>query len=117
MDKRKLLLLKYLLNNCTDGYKILDTPKVMQFIKKYKQDYAMFEEDILYLKSRKYIDLKYIDQNNLCLSILDNTRVLQENLKIDSSTKKVYIRFTLLTMFLSGMMAFLGAFLAIILLK
>ena len=117
MDKRKLLLLKYLLNNCSDGYKVLDTHKLMSSIKKYKQNYKLLEEDINYLKSRKYLDLKYIDENNLCLSVLDNSRILQENLKMDSSTKKEILGITMLTMFISGAMAFLGAFLAIILFK
>ena len=98
MDKRKLLLLKYLLNNCSDGYKVLDTDKVLQSNKKYKGNYEQLEEDILYLKSRKYIDLKYIDSSNLCLSVLDNSRILQENLKMDSTTKKEYLNATIFTM-------------------
>lgn len=117
MDKRKLLLLKYLLNNCSDGYKVIDTKKILSEIKKYKDNYQLLEEDIYYLKSRKYLDLKYIDENNLCLSVLDNSRILQENLKMDSATKKEYLNVTILTMLLSGIMAFLGAFLAIILFK
>lgn len=117
MDKRKLLLLKFLLNTCKDGYKVLETNKVLQAVKKYKGDYNLLVEDIGYLKSRKYLDLKYIDENNLCLSVLDNSRILQENIKMDSATKREYLNVTILTMILSGIMSFLGAFLAILLFK
>ena len=117
MDKRKLLLLKYLINTCTDGYKVLDTGKVLQAVKKYNGDYGLLVKDIDYLKSRKYLDLKYIDESNLCLSVLDNTRILQENIKMDKTTKKEYLSATFMTMLLSGIMSFLGAFLAIILFK
>jgi len=117
MDKRKLLLLKYLLNHCDEGYKVLDTQKVIQAIKKYKGNYQNFEEDIEFLKSRKYIDLKYIDENNLCLAVMDNSRILQENIKMESSSKKIYLRLSLITMLISGISAFCGAFLAILLFK
>lgn len=116
MDKRKLLLLKYLLNNCNDGYKVLDTTKVMIAIKKYKNNYENFEKDIDYLKQMNYIDLKYIDENSLCLSIMDNSRIFQENLKVNRSSKKEYFLIMILTMILSGIMAFLGSFLANIIL-
>lgn len=116
MDKRKLLLLKYLLINCSDGYKVLDTTIVMNAIKKYKNNYDNFEKDIDFLKQMNYIDLKYIDENSLCLSIMDNSRIFQENLKVNRSFKKEYLLLMVLTMILSGIMAFLGGFLANIIL-
>ena len=117
MDKRKLLLLKYLLNHCNDGYKVIEISKVFGALKKYKGNFEYLEEDILFLKSRKYIDLKYIDSENLCLSILDNTRILQENIRNDSKIKKDYLNMAIITMLFSGIMAFIGAFLAVVLFK
>lgn len=116
MEKRKLLLLKYLLNNCSDGYKILDTQKIMTKIKKYKNNYELFESDVYFLKQRKYIDLKYVDENNVCLAIMDNSHILQENLKMENGTKKEMRFMLILSMLLCGVMAFVGSFLATLLL-
>ena len=114
MDRRKLLLLKYLLNNCNEGYKVLETKKALSSLKKYKSNYSLFESDIEYLKQMNYIDLKYIDNTNLCLCIKDNTRILQENIKIEKGNKRQLLVSLILTLFVSGVMSFVGAFLAII---
>ena len=112
MDKRKLVLLKYLLENCGDGYKVLDTIEVMTAIGRHKDEYQQFETDIYALKSLGYIDLKYIDQENLCLSISDNSHVFQENMKIQRISRNNNRTFIIINMILSGLMAFIGAFLA-----
>ena len=117
MDKRKLLLLKHLLNNCSDGYKVLDTQKVIQSLKKYKGSYQLFEKDIEYLKQMNYIDLQYIDDINFCLTIKDNSRILQENLKIERGSKRQFLIMLVMSMITSGIMAFFGAFLATIIFK
>lgn len=113
MDKRKLLLLKYLTSHSGDGYKILETKVVLSSIKKYKNDYKTLSKDINFLKSRKYIDLKYIDEDNMCLMVLDNSRILQENIKIEKGNKKDLLTMMIITALASGFMAFVGSFLAI----
>ena len=117
MEKRKLLLLKYLLNNCSDGYKVLDTSKVLLHLKKYKGNYELFEKDIDYLKRLNYIDLKYIDKMNLCLSIKDNSRILQENLKVEKGSKRQFLILMIVSMLISGIMSFIGAFLAVLIVR
>ena len=115
MDKRKILLLKYLLNNCSEGYKVLETKKVLSSLKKYKSDYKLFETDIEYLRQMNYVDLKYIDHENLCLCIKDNSRIMQENIKIERCNRRQLVLSLLLSVFVSGIMSFVGAFLAILL--
>lgn len=115
MEKRKLTLLRYLLNNCDSGYKVIDVEKIVSAIKKYKRNFALLNEDIQYLSQHKYIDVKYIDELNICLSILDNTHVFQDNIKSDRSINRRYIISLLISMLFSGVMAFVGAFLAILL--
>ena len=115
MDKRKLLLLKYFLNNCESGYKVIETSKIFSSIKKYKGNFQSLSEDINYLKQYKYIDVKYLDETNVCLSILDNSHVLQENIRSDRSVNRKHLCYMFFSMILSGLMAFVGAFLAIIL--
>ena len=115
MEKRKLQLLKILLNNCSEGYKVLEVSKIYNSIKKYRGNFAVLEEDLNFLKTYKYIDLKYVDENNLCYCVLDNTRIFQENLKSERGAHKSYLTSLILNMLFSGLMAFAGAFIAIIL--
>ena len=117
MDKRKLLLLKYLIRNCADGYKVIEINTIFSSIKKYKNNYDTLEADIMFLKSRKYIDLKYIDENNVCLFVLDNSRILQENIKIEKGNKKDLIVMMFITAISSGIMAFIGSFIAMMLFR
>lgn len=117
MDKRKLLLLKYLLNNCDSGYKVLDISNIFDANKKYKDNFKNLQNDITFLSQYKYIDVKYIDESSICLSVLDNTRIFQENLKVEGKTKRSYIISLVINMIFSGVMAFCGAFLAILLFK
>jgi len=112
MDKRKTLLLKYLISHCKEGYWILDIAKIFSAIKKYKNNFEQLEKDIEYLKSLNFIDVKYLDEESICLSILDNSRILQANLKNDSTTQKKFMLYMIISAIISGFMAFAGAFLA-----
>ena len=117
MDRRKIKLLKYFLNNCEDGYKVIEVSKLFQAIKRYMSNFKMLEEDMDFLKKYKYIDVKYIDEVNICVCVLDNSYIFQENIKSNKGTNKKYILTTLISMIFSGVMAFLGAFIAVLLLR
>ena len=115
MDKRKLALLKFFLNKCDGGYKVIELSKIYAVIKKYKSNYVLLSGDIEYLRQNKFIDVKYIDENNICLNVLDNSHILHSNLKSEYSVNRKHLFYMFLTMILSGVMAFAGAYLAIIL--
>lgn len=112
MEKRKLLLLSYFMNNSKEGYWILDVSKIFSKIKKYKGNFDLLKSDVEYLKSLNYIDVKYLDQESICLSIMDNSRILQANIKSESSTQKKFAFYMLLSAIVSGVMAFAGSFIA-----
>lgn len=115
MNRRRLLLLKYLLNNTNEGFKIFDTMKVMSISKKYKNNFEMFQDDIKYLSKMKYIDVKYIDEINVCLCVLGNSLILQESIKNNGKTAKRDVFMMFMTAILCGVMSFAGCVLAIIL--
>lgn len=115
MNKRKLLLLRYFLNNCDNGYRVIDVSKIFLEVKKYKGDYTQLEEDVNFLKTYKYIDVKYMDNANICLCVLDDSKIFQENLKVSRTQHIGQVTAIFLTAILSGVMAFLGGFLAVIL--
>ena len=114
MDRRKLLLLKFFLSNCSDGYKVIDIPNIFENNTKYNDNFSQLEEDIDYLKKYKFIDVKYFDENSICLSVLDNSIVFQSNLKSDKLVNRKVLLIMIISMAFSGLMAFIGAFLAII---
>lgn len=116
MDKKKILLLKYFMKNSGEGYFILDIAKIFSCIKKYKNNFDLLKKDVEYLKSLNYIDVKYLDKESVCLAIMDNSRILQENIKNESNIQKKFVFYMLIAAGLSGIMAFLGAFVANILL-
>jgi len=117
MEKRKILLLNYLLKNCQDGYKVMETLKVMTCSKKYKNNYELFVKDIEYLKQRKFIDLKYLDESNICLTMLDNSRIMQDNIKAESGFIKKNLGLFVVFSIVSGIMSFAGAFLALLIFR
>jgi len=117
MDRRKLSLLRFFLKNCNEGYKVIEVSKIYDLIKKYKSNFNYLESDVDFLKKYKYIDVKYLDEINICFSVLDNSYVFQENLKSDKQINRKYVLFMIISMLLSGTMAFVGAFLAILIIR
>ena len=63
----------------------------------------------------KYIDVKYIDEINVCLSVLGNSLILQESIKKTSKASKREVILMFITAILCGLMSFIGCFIAIIL--
>lgn len=114
MDRRKLSLLKFFLNNCNEGYKVIDIAKIFEKNKKYNSNYKLLEEDIEFLKKYKYIDVKYFDEISICVVVQDNSHIFAENLKSERSVNRKAILTIIVSMLFSGFMAFVGAFLAII---
>ena len=114
MDKRKLSILKFFLNNCGDGYKVIDITNILEKNKKYKLNFKLLEEDIDFLKKYKFIDVKYFDEMSICLSIMDNSNIFQANLRSSRAVNRKNLLTMIVSMFFSGFMAFLGAVLAII---
>lgn len=116
MDKRKINLLKYLLKECGEECKVLDTTNVLNKNKTYKS-YEQIKKDIEFFSQRRYVDLKYIDKDNICLCMLDNSRILQENLKIESNIVKKFVSMLLVFTICSLVTSFIGAGLAILIFR
>ena len=114
MDRKKLSLLKFFLNNCNDGYKVIDITKIFEKNKHYKNNFKLLEEDIDFLKKYKYIDVKYFDEISICVVVQDNSHILEENIKSEKAVNRKAILTIIVSMLFSGFMAFIGAFLAII---
>ena len=54
MDKRKILLLKYLSKQCNENYKVLECGTILKSIKSYKNHFELLKKDMNYLNQYKY---------------------------------------------------------------
>lgn len=117
MDRKKIILLKFLNKNCGEGYKVLDTQKVLKTIKQYKGNFKLLKSDIEYFSKRRYIDLKYLDENNMCLTIQENLHILEENLRVEERLKNKFVSMLIIFSIVSSITSFVGAFLALMLIR
>ena len=115
LDKKSLKVLKVLNSICEEGtYKVIDYNNLIEKFGTEKKTTKLGLDQILdHLKLGQYIDIKYAENNTYCLSVLPKGRVIFEEESSLSKTK-FHTRVTaFFTIMCSGIMAFLGAFLAV----
>ena len=119
LDKNTLTTLKTLCNICEDdGYKVIDYNNLIAKLPaKFKVEKDELDQNLEYLQGGKFIDIKYAENDTYCLCILPKARVILEDETLENKTILRANKMLVLTMFASGLMAFLGAFLAVWLFK
>lgn len=117
MDKRKILLLTYLLKHCGNSFKVLDTKDILNDLPKYKGDYDKFSQDIEALQELKYVDLKYKDEDSICLCVLENSTKLAEDQRVKHTTRNKNFCMIVLLSILCGACSFIGTALALLLFR
>lgn len=115
IDKQNLKIIKQLQKLCADGsYKVFELDELIKSLG-IKKD--ALNNDLKYLKDNEYIDIKYADDNVVCLCILPKSRQVEEQ-----ENSKKYSHFNIMKVMLisgifSGIMAFFGAFVAMLIIK
>lgn len=119
MDKLTEKLLKIINDIVKDGnYKVIENSEILSKMpKKHNLSIDDLKNMIKYLTERDYIDVKFIDDKNLCVASLPKGRLHFENILNQTKTTSAYRKLFLASMLVSGIMAFLGAFLAVFLFK
>lgn len=119
MDKITERILKIINTFCHDAtYKIIENDDILSKLpKKYKLNVEDLKNIIHYLQERDYINVKFVDDKNMCVSSLPKGRLHFENILNQNKITNSYRRLFLISITVSGIMSFLGAFLAIILFK
>ncbi len=117
LDKKTAIALTVLNKLCQDEtYKVIDfNTLINNFPKRLNMQKEQLDQSLEYLQTGEYIDLKYSENDTYCLTVLPKGRIILED---NGREKKTFSRFNqllLLTTLTSGIMAFLGAFLAIML--
>ena len=115
LDKQNIKILKKLQKLCPDGsYKVFDLSELISLFNVSKD---ALDNDLKHLKDNEYIDIKYADDNVICLCLLPKSRQLEEQESAKSYSHLNIMKVMLIAGIFSGIMAFLGAFVAILIIK
>ncbi len=117
LDKKTSITLKVLNLICEDDvYKVVDYDNLIShFPKKVKCSKEMLEDSLNYLKAGQYIDIKYSQDDTYCLTVMPKGKLILEDTDRDINAMSRFTKILLVTALTSGIMAFLGGFLAIML--
>ncbi len=117
LDKKTAKTLKVLNSICEeDTYKVIDYNSLIEkFPNRFKTSKEALDQNLEYLKAGQYIDIKYAENDTYCLSVLPKGRMVLEDEGRENKTMKRINKMFILSIIISGAMAFLGAFLAIFL--
>ncbi|MBE7082952.1 MAG: hypothetical protein E7378_04725 [Clostridiales bacterium] len=116
LDDRSKYVLNFLVKECNEGsYRVFDIGEILECLpKKYHADESLVKQCMQYLQKGDYIDIKYKDNKNYCVSPLPFARqILESESNFKQKTKKFFKIGTMLYI-LVFIFAFLGSFLAII---
>ena len=118
LDKRSEKLLKYINNLGGESYKVIELVEILDKLpKKYHYTIKDIQNILKFLEEREYIDIKFVDDKNMCVAALPKGRTYFENILQQNQITKAYRRLFISSMIVSGLMAFLGALIATYFLK
>ena len=111
LDKICKKILKMLCNICKENtYSIIEINDFVSNLQT-KLDLEMFKKYIDYLSENKFIDVKYMDDKQICLAIMPKARGVDEEVKYKKKTANKYVRLAFLMSLMSLICGFVGAFL------
>ena len=119
LDKQTSILLANLNSICQDGsYKVIDKKDLINLnSKKNKLNEDSLKAMIEHLQERNYLSIKYSDDNVYCLSVLPKGRLFDEKSKELAKEKRKYNKLIIVTLSLSSIASFIGAFCAMLVFK
>ena len=115
MDKQNTKLIKYLNSLNDDGnYKVYEFSQLTRDLRRSKES---LNNDLQYLSLNEYIDIKYQDNDVVCLCLLTKSRMLEEQSVTKIYGLSVITKTILISGIFNAIMAFLGAFVALLLIR
>ena len=115
LDKQSLKIIKKLNKLCEGGnYKVFE---YQQLTKDFGLKTNTIKNDLDYLKENEYIDVKYSDESVVCLCLLSKGRQVEEESNTHKYSLSSVMKMLLISGVFSGLMAFLGAFIAVLIIK
>ena len=119
LDLRTEKFFELLNELCKDGnYKVLEIEEILSMLpKKYHFSYKDLQNMLKYLSEHDFIDVKFVDEKSLCVASLPKGRLHLENQLKEDRAANTYKKLFIASMVVSGLMSFVGAFVATILLN
>lgn len=119
MDLRTEKFFELINDLCKDGnYKVLEIEEILSLLpKKYHFTYKDLQNMLKYLSEHDFIDVKFVDEKSLCVASLPKGRLHLENQLKEDRASTTYKKLFIASMVVSGLMSFIGAFVATLLLK
>ena len=115
LDKENFKIIKKLEKVCNNGaYKVFD---FSELCKMFNVNLDSLNNNLKYLKTNEFIDIKYSDDNEICLCLLPKSRQLEEQQEQKTYSHLNVMKVMLYSGLLSGILAFLGAFVAVLIIK
>ena len=115
LDKQNYKVIKKLQKLCLDGsYKVFDIDELCSLFNLKKE---ALNNDFKYLKDNEYIDIKYSDESVICLCLLPKSRQLEDQEKAKAYSHSNIMKVLLISGVFNGIMAFLGAFIAMLIIR
>lgn len=111
LDKVTRRILKTIESKCeSDNYNVLEKNEIIADLPKNTAP-EVLDKYIDYLSSHKYIDIKYNDDNEICLLLLPKTRLEDEEIALKKNNNKKVLRLAFLISMVAAISGFFGAFL------
>ncbi len=114
LDKSSAKIINKLKRVCPNGYKVFELDELSQ-VMQLKED--ELKTSLKYLKDNEFLDIKYTDEDVICLSLLPKAKV-EEEVQVDKGYSiKTILKVMLWSGIFSGIMAFLGSCVARLIIK
>ena len=119
LNKKNALTLKVLNLICEDEtYKVIDYANLIsKFPNKNKPSKEELDQSLDFLKAGQFIDIKYSENETYCLSVLPKGKMILEESLFESNTLSKFSKLLIFTSLSSGVMAFFGALIAVLIAK
>ncbi len=119
LNQKNALTLKVLNLICDDEtYKVVDVDTILsKFPSKHKGGKSDLIQCLEFLNGGGFIDIKYEENDTYCLTVLPKGRMILEESLFESNTLSKFSKLLIFTSLSSGLMAFLGALIAVLILK
>lgn len=114
LDKLNTNLVKNLNELCDDSadYKILEVSKILDSMIRFKLDYEILSNNLTYLQDHEFVDIKYLDENEVCLAMLPKARMHTEEMKATKKEQNKYFKLAIWSSVGSFLAALIGGFVA-----
>ncbi len=111
LDKKSFKILSQLNKMCNNTYKVFEKTELQNL---FKVSNEALVNHLNFLSERQLIDVKYQDENVICLCVLPKALTEMEGKADEEGYYKKFTKIMYFTCLFSAISAFLGAFVAVL---